>query len=276
MDESPKSSGPPPIDFVISRPGDDTPTHQAYAFYALTAAQTSELPMQKYPSRISHSFNRITGRKTLQIAPLVVLTRPQNRHLQRDLPTVTILRSRTPWLHPLLFTQSLQRQPPPWPAFLLQGTNIGSPYTRKQVPRRSPHPIWRIDPWKFKLRTSLGSHLSAVVSAAVAAALSQLHLASCYSAKNQPSTSFLYVYCYYLLLLSHTAQLHPNSQTKLLLFNKLALLLFSVLSLRPPPPSRTRYPLPLCHFPLYYYYYYYYYYYEEYPSHGSFLEWSQP
>ena len=66
MDQSPKSSGPPPIDFVYRRPGDDTPKHQTSYRFALSRATPSKLSLNTCTHQTSSWITQITGQQRLQ------------------------------------------------------------------------------------------------------------------------------------------------------------------------------------------------------------------
>ena len=241
MDESPKSSGPPPIDFVTGRLGDDTPKHQAYAFCAQTTAQTSKLPMQKYMYRTSKWFNRITGYKSPQLHIFAGLTNPLEDHSPSGLPIAHIPRSHPPRKPPPCLSRISRRQMPLWLPLLLPDLPPGSPITRKWCAHAHIHAFSRKDHKKFKSCTPLGSGSSAVATAheslANTAPLALTH-DHCYYYCSLSALCSLYSLCYSLLL---SLLLFPLLLSLLSLFSlPLSLLLPSLLLLLLPLLSLLR------------------------------------
>ena len=203
MDESPKSSGPPPIDFVTGRLGDDTPKHQAHAFCATTTAQTSKLPTQKYMYRTSKWFNRITGYKSLKLHPSAGPTNPLECQYPTDLSTSHIPRSQPPGKPPPCLSRFSNRQTPHWLPLLLPDLPPGSTSTTKWYTHAYTHPFSRLSHKKFKSCTSLDSGLSAVAAAqecqAITAPVALTH-EHCYLYYSTTllSSATLYFLCYSL------------------------------------------------------------------------------
>ena len=171
MNESPKSLGPPPNDFVLSRSGVDTPTLNAFALYALAPAQTRMLPMQKYSTRISQWSTSITGQRLLKLSTSTVLTCTKYHHYLLDRLSTSILRSLPPEKPSPAFSTYPQRQHPPWRFLSLPGTNTWLPDLRGRFLRPSTNHNGRKTLWKFKLRTLHGCCLLAAASAKIANSL---------------------------------------------------------------------------------------------------------